>query len=274
MKLPMKSRPCVWLLVAAFLTAGSAGRALAGVIYSDTWQTISDANNYTAFESAPTPGGSPGSTLSTGVMALATENTGGDNTVYYLLNNGDTLAPGDSVSDVVYSITSSGGLGFTDGSLSGSSTPFTELLASNGSYEWDANNPSVSLPGFAPSPSQPATLAVTRGTGPNADMYTVSVSGGGLLSPSTNTYTYGGLTDTIYFGLGASDGTAKFESLTLTGPNPVPEPDSLVLLAIGALGLTAICCRRRNHPAGGPRAAPGRRRNRRSMCSRCGQPAL
>jgi hypothetical protein len=237
--MPRKTHAKLRLIVAtALLLQGGIVSSAAKATFIDTFSNSADAANY----SSVVPfGSSSGPVLTTG-GGVASLNTHGNATVYFLRNTGETLNEGDTVAVTLIGSLNFAGLGFGRVDIANSGGG-TEAIAGNfgTGVQLDGIGGSTSLPGFSPSVSNPGIISVTRGTGLNANEYSFSVSGGTMATPVTGSNIFGNPSDVVYFGMAAYNISAyKFSSLSYTSAPvvvPAPEPSSLALLGIATVGL-------------------------------------
>ena len=205
--------------------------------FTDNFSSPNSAANYTKLDSYN--GGATVLTTGSGATIEGANNS----TTYYLRNTGEQFRAGDTVSlELTTPVNSYKGLGFATAlSTNGGANPFELFINSSGSTEGILTG-SHNLGTLSPSPTDPLFINVSRGSGATGDVFNYSISGGGLSSPFTGSTTYGSAGAAYYFGLGEYNGTESFARLTLA----VPEPSSLALAALCAVGVSIGIRRRRS----------------------------
>ncbi len=205
-----------------------------GASFVDNFASQASSADYTKIDvfnsghTVMTSGGANGATI-TGAGSVTT---------YYLRDTGQLFTADEKVSlSFTTPITSFKGLGFSQTLASGAgSNPFEFFIDSSGHTEGKLTS-GLALGTLNPSVADPVVMTVSRGVGALGNVYSWSISGGGLLSPFTGQTTFGLATDNYYFGLGEYSGTESFSQLSFQG---VPEPASASLLVVSALGLLGM----------------------------------
>lgn len=150
-------------------------------------------------------------------------NTGAAGTLYIKLSDTGFSQPSTSVNAISL-----------DSQIGGSVTvPGADNTITYQSYV-DPNNGQATLTGFSPGPQQPNITGSPKSYSSDSSMLITS----GLTGPFSITESF-----QIYLDSGSQLGFQSSTNLT-----SVPEPSSLVILALGTLGLVAYASRRRHAP--------------------------